>query len=85
MDFTFFIKGEGLGQNRTFEGSTDVVNECTKSSSRMFIQYMCQQNEEQLAAKIEIRDKNIMIEIITIVIVSIFIFLAQKSVKAIAV
>ena len=37
----------------------------------MFIQYMCQQNEEQLAAKIDIRDKNIMIEIITIVIVSI--------------
>lgn len=46
MDFTFFIKGEGLGQNRTFEGPTQVINDCTKSSSRMFIQYMCKQDEE---------------------------------------
>jgi hypothetical protein len=37
---------------------------------------MCKQNEEELAAKFGIRDFNITIEIITILLVMIFIFIA---------
>ena len=37
QDFGFFIQGEGLGVNRTFEGPTSVINDCTKSTARIFI------------------------------------------------
>ena len=79
LDFTYFITGEGIGENRTFEGPKNVINDCTGSTSRLFIQYMCKQTEEELAVKNEIRDSNILIEIVSIVIVLIFMAYAHKA------
>ena len=46
LDFNFFLTGEGLGANRTLDGAPDIVYECTQSNSRMFVQFMCKQDEE---------------------------------------